>query len=482
MTLTTEASTPAPGIPPVAPQSLAARLVEHARRAKGLIIAVAGVGAVLSGLVGYYTTYKTVTGATTSTAARPASADGVNPLSIVAAPFANLTGDPTQDYVAAGLTANVTSDLSRIRDAYIVAASTAAAAFKDKNADVQQVGKALGVRYVLQGSVQRNGNKIRINAQLADTSSGAQLWTESFEADQGDLFALQDRVTTRIGNSIGREMVVNGARESEKRKSNPKVADLILRARALSLVPRTVTYFDQIESLYREVLAMEPDNVNALVGLATNMALRAGYFGHTLPDAQAREKYYAQSKELALKAKQLDPDYGLAYLALMLYAEAHDDYPGQLRAAQKAHELAPREPRLTQSLAHTFLMGGDGSGAKKLLEEAMSMDPKHPVDLILFNLGLSHFMLGDYDASIDWFQKAVETNPTYFDAYGWISMAYAIKDDMPNSQASLAKLRTADPKGSFVTRRKPMSSSPQAYKKFYNDTYLPAARKAGIMS
>ena len=481
MNTTTEASTSAHVIPPEAPQSLASRLVEHARRAKGVIIAVAGVGAVLSGLVGYYTTYKTVTGAATTAAAHPASPNSVNPLSIVALPFANLTGDPTQDYVAAGLTANVTSDLSRIRDAFIVSAATAAA-FKDKAADVQQVGKALGVRYVLQGSVQRNGNKIRINAQLADTSTAAQLWTESFEADQGDLFALQDRVTTRIGNSIGREMVVNAARESEKRKSSPKVADLILRARALNLVPRNVAFFDQIEALYREVLAMEPNNVNALVGLANNMALRAGYFSHTLPDAQAKEKYYVDAKNLALKAKQLDPDYGPVYLALMLYAEGHDDYPGQLRAAQKGHELAPRDPRLTQALAHTLLMGGDPNGAIQLLEEAMSQDPKRPVDQILFNLGWANFMRGDYDVSIDWYQKTIEANTTYIDAYGWIAMSYAIKGDMEKSQAFLAKLKNADPKGSFVTRRKPMSSSPDAYKTFYNEKYLPAARKAGIMS
>src|SRR5208283_6116990 len=95
--------------------------------------------------------------------------------------------------------------------------------------------KDLGVHFVLHGGVQRSGTKIRINAQLADTTSNAQLWSESFEGDQSDLFALQDRVTTLVGNSIGREMFIVAARESEARKRNPTVADLTLRAWALEV-------------------------------------------------------------------------------------------------------------------------------------------------------------------------------------------------------------------------------------------------------
>ena len=223
-------------------------LVSHARKVKTAIVAVAGVGAVLSGLVGYYTSYKAVKGVPEAAAtAQPPSAV-VNPLSIVVLPFTNQTGDPAQAYVADGLTTSVTADLSRIRDAYVVNAATAAA---HGGKDLQQVGRTLGVRFVLQGSVQRSGTKIRINAQLADAITNAQLWTESFEGDQADLFALQDQVTTRIGNTIGREMVVNAARQSEKSKGNAKVGDLLLRARAMNLNQRTLAYFNDIEGLWR---------------------------------------------------------------------------------------------------------------------------------------------------------------------------------------------------------------------------------------
>ena len=100
------------------------------------------------------------------------------------------------------------------------------------------MGKDLGVRYVLQGNVQRGGEKIRINAQLADTSSGGQLWAETFDGDSSDLFALQDRITSRIANSIGREIVVAAARESEARKTDPQAGDLLLRAVALTIKTR----------------------------------------------------------------------------------------------------------------------------------------------------------------------------------------------------------------------------------------------------
>src|SRR5208283_2218867 len=154
-------------------------------------------------------------------------------------PFQNLTGNANQAYVADGLTPSLTADLSRIRDAFIVNAATAFT-YKDKPVSAQKVGKDLGVHFVLQGGVQRNGTKIRINAQLADANSNAQLWSESFEGDQSDLFALQDQVTTLVGNSIGREMVIVAARASETHKSSPKASDLMLRARALSQKPASL--------------------------------------------------------------------------------------------------------------------------------------------------------------------------------------------------------------------------------------------------
>jgi NAD(P)-dependent dehydrogenase (short-subunit alcohol dehydrogenase family)/TolB-like protein len=217
-------SAPPEDVPPPAPAaSRWVRLSGLLKRFRGPIVAVGAFGAVLSGLLGYWRAYETVQTVVVSKPAAPAVAADAGPLSIVVLPFKNLTGDATQAYVADGLTASLTADLSRIREAFIVNAATAFA-YKDKPVTAQQVGKDLGVHFLLQGSVQRNATKIRISAQLADANSNALLWSDTFEGDQSDLFALQDQVTARIANSIGRGIVIVAARESESRKTSPKAA------------------------------------------------------------------------------------------------------------------------------------------------------------------------------------------------------------------------------------------------------------------
>src|SRR5208282_5764478 len=252
-----DASPPAPAAKPAASW---AKLWVQLKRFRGPIAAIAAFGAILSGFLGYWSAYQTVEKVVVPKSAPAAVTADAGPLSIVVLPFTNLTGDPNQAYVADGLTASLTSDLSRIRDAFIVDAKTAFA-YKDKPLTAQQVGKDLGVHFVLQGSVQRNGTKIRINAHLADANSNALLWSDTFESDQSDLFALQDQVTARIANSIGREIVIVAARESESRKSSTKAADLMLRARALDLKPRSLKNLQEMEDFYRQALALEPNNV-----------------------------------------------------------------------------------------------------------------------------------------------------------------------------------------------------------------------------
>ena len=125
---------------------------------------------------------------------------------MVVLPFANLSGDPGQDYFADGITENLTTDLSRIRKSFVIAPRTALT-YRGKSVDAREVGKELGVRYVVEGSVQRDQNRVRVNAQLIDAASGAHLWAERFEEDVADLFKLQDQVVARLGNTLGFELV-----------------------------------------------------------------------------------------------------------------------------------------------------------------------------------------------------------------------------------------------------------------------------------
>jgi TolB-like protein len=123
-------------------------------------------------------------------------------LSIVVLPFANLSGDPAQDYFADGITENLTTELSRIKDSFVIARNTAFT-YKGKSVDAKGIGKELGVRYVLEGSVQRDQNRVRVNAQLVDAETGAHLWADRFDNEVADLFKLQDEVVTRLADSLG---------------------------------------------------------------------------------------------------------------------------------------------------------------------------------------------------------------------------------------------------------------------------------------
>ena len=160
-------------------------------------------------------------------------------LSIVVLPFTNLSGDPAQDYFADGITENLTTDLSRIRNSFVIARNTAFT-FKGKNIDAKEIGKELGVRYVLEGSVQRDQNRVRVNAQLIDAESGAHLWADRFEEDMADLFKLQDQVVARLAN----RWVSNSSRRKRKkapvqRIPTPSILRCVAGPRCGSLQPLT---------------------------------------------------------------------------------------------------------------------------------------------------------------------------------------------------------------------------------------------------
>jgi TolB-like protein/class 3 adenylate cyclase len=145
-------------------------------------------------------------------------------LSIVVLPFANLSGDASQDYFADGITENLTTDLSRLSGSFVIARNTAFT-FKGKNADAREIGKELGVRYVLEGSVQRDQNQVRVNAQLIDAESGGHLWAERFDKPLANLFRMQDEIVASLASQLGAELITDEARRAE-RVSNPDSMDL----------------------------------------------------------------------------------------------------------------------------------------------------------------------------------------------------------------------------------------------------------------
>src|SRR6202453_8594 len=237
-------------------------------------------------------------------------------LSVVVLPFANLSNDPNQDYFADGVTQNLTTDLSRIRDSFVIARNTAFT-FKGKAIDAKQIGKELGVRYVLEGAVQRDQNRVRVNAQLIDAGSGAHLWADRFEEDVADLFKLQDQVVARLANSLGYELVKSEAEKGARSKS-PDAVDLAMRGWALvwqeQQQQRRKENNNAAQALFEQALKIDPNETDALVGgaYAPMMEYARGW-------ATPGTDYDAKIPGQADRAIALSPDNLRAYDAKSLY-------------------------------------------------------------------------------------------------------------------------------------------------------------------
>ena len=192
-------------------------------------------------------------------------------LSIVVLPFANLSNDPEQGYFADGITEDLTTDLSRIANMLVISRNTAFT-YKNKPVNAKQIGRELNVRYVLEGSIRRSGNRVRANAQLIDAETDAHLWAERFDRDTDDLFALQDEVTGRIAIALNLELV---CAEAARSADHPDALDFILRGRALSSTPPTTENYAEAIRLYERALTLDPQSVEAQALLARILAARA---------------------------------------------------------------------------------------------------------------------------------------------------------------------------------------------------------------
>ena len=400
--------------------------------------------------------------------------------SIVVLPFANLSGDPEQAYLADGLTTKITTDLSRAAGLFVIAATTANT-FKEKQANVQQVGKDLGVRYALQGNVQRSGEKIRINAQLADTSSGGQLWAETFDGDRSDLFALQDQITSRIANSIGREIVVVAARESEARKTDPQASDLLLRAVALTTKSPTLENLQQQEKLFRELLLLDPNSVDAMARLASCLLNQRRSFINVL-GPQAAEEKLKEGYSLALKAKDIDPANAFTYEALGWYFIYRRDLSQAISALQKGMALNRNHMQFYNGLAFANLISGEPKKTIGYAEQSLSLDPRGPqITIPMVILGLGNFFLGHDDLAIEWLEKARTETPKSPNPLYNLAAAYAKKGDLVKAKATAAELFRIAPNFKLSNGGTyPFPSSPEAYKKLWREVYMPAANKAGL--
>ena len=276
-------------------------------------------------------------------------------LSIVVLPFANLGGDPEQDYFVDGLTESLTTDLSRISGSFVIGRNTAYS-YKGKHLDLKQIGRELNVRYVLEGSVQRAGNRLRVNVQLIDAETGAHLWAERFDKPVADLFDMQDEIVARLASQLGTQLIAAEARRAERAPS-PDSMDLYYQGLAWFNKGVTREFMTRARNFFERALALDPDNLDALIGTAQVDATAGA--AHLTDD---RAMVFAEAEATLTKALLLAPDNAVAHQFMGLV---------QLQTKRATQAVAEFEralaldPNLADARAHVGLAKlFDGRGKK----------------------------------------------------------------------------------------------------------------------
>ena len=373
----------------------------------GLIAAFAAMGTVLAGLAGYWTTYRTITREILASVKPGPTAPR---LSVVVLPFSNLTGDAAQDYLGDVITEELTTSLSRIPHSFVIARSTAFT-YKGKAVDVRQIGRDLGVRYILEGSQEQGGNRVRVNAQLIDADTGAHLWADQFDADRTDLLDMQDRIATRLSRALQIRLIeVDAARVARTHPGDADAEQLAMRCQAVLVGAHPGSVEAQGGySLCERALERDERNVRALVSLSFKFTDRI--LSEQSPD---RESDVRQASELVSRALATDPnDYG-AHFAKAEILLGQQRFEEAIVEAERSLTLNPSfvSAYSALSVASSFL--GRPQEALDYADKAMRLSPRDP-NLYAFylNKGFALSLLDQDDQAIGWLRRAVAAAPQW---------------------------------------------------------------------
>jgi adenylate cyclase len=397
-------------------------------------------------------------------------------LSIVVLPFANLSSDPEQQYLADGITEDLTTDLSRLAGMFVISRNTAFT-YRNKPIDTKQIGRELGVRYVLEGSVRRSGNQLRVNAQLIDAESDAHLWAERLDRNTGELFALQNEITSRIAVEVGGELV---RAEAARPTNNPDALDYILLGRAAYSKPASRENYAEAVSLFEKALALDPSSVAVQPWLASTFV---GRVLNGMSDAPTSDLQHAD--EAIARTLAVWPNNARAHFA-----------EGQVRRAQSRYEEAIPEYERAIALDHNLAAAYAYLGTCKLAtgsidevipneEQAIRLNPRDwNLGGWYFTIGAVHLLKGQIDDAIVWLEKSRSANAGYHRTRASLAAAYALKGDAQHAAAELAEARNLNDRYSSIASLK----TAQGYqvleapkiRALAEATYFDGLRKAGM--
>jgi TolB-like protein/class 3 adenylate cyclase/Tfp pilus assembly protein PilF len=359
-------------------------------------------------------------------------------LSIVVLPFANIGGDPEQEHFVDGVTESLTTDLSRIRSAVVIARNTAFT-YKGKPLDVKTIGRELNVRYVLEGSVQRAGTRMRVNVQLIDAETGNHLWAERFDKPLADRFDMQDEIVARLAGALNAELAAAEARRAERAPS-PDSLDLYFQGLARFNKSATPDDVARARSFFDRALAADPDNVDALVASARADMVAAIIF---VSDPAAA---FAAAEAKLTKALLSVPDHALGHLVLG-HVEILTKRGAQgIAECEHALELDRNLAAAHASIGLGKVLIGRAEESETRVVEALRLSPRDTLAYVWMSFaGTAKHHLSSYEQAVAWFRRSIEANRNYPLAHFLLGAGLALLDRVDEARSAVEVGLALDP-------------------------------------
>jgi TolB-like protein/Tfp pilus assembly protein PilF len=389
--------------------------------------------------------------------------------SIAVLPFDNIGGDPKWGRLADGITEDIITDLSHSRG-LIVIARNSTEVYKGRPIDIRQVGRGLGVRYVLEGSIQPMGERVRVTAQLIEAASGSHVWSERYDRPVDDLFAVQNDVTGKIAATLAsyRGAVAEAERNLLRRKPPANLTAFDTYLLALDMKHKvTKESLLKAESLLRKALELDPQLARAHVALVD-----VYFYLIDLGLASSVDEAVAKLTEAAEKAVQLDPDDGKTHQSLGIAYAYHGKPEQALAEYDRAETLAPSDADLLLINAWAIPQFGQSARAVILAEQALKLNPHYP-DWYNQGLGIAYFFGEQFDKSAKY--RLLVKEPLALD-YAFLAMAHAYLGRTSETETAAAKAKKLDP--AWIAER--YLSEAGGYAEKEAEVFVNGARKAGL--
>ena len=389
--------------------------------------------------------------------------------SIAVLPFTNMSDDPEQDYFSDGMAEEIITALSRLHWLFVIGRNSTFV-YKGAAHDVRRVGSELGVRYILEGSVRKSGPRVRVTSQLLDAAAGQQIWSERYDRDLTDIFAVQDEITASVIGAIEPKLLAAEARRAQLRNAHELGAwDEV--ARALSRFWR-FTEPDSAKAIetLRRAVDKYPRYAPAHSMLASALLI-SSYVGWTPPGS---ERDVATA--LAYRSVALDDSDPWGHLGLGISAVMGRLTDEAVRCFSTALELNPNFATAVGFIGFTLTLDGQTTKALQEFERAMRMSPRDPFNSFFFaGKAAAYYLDGRFDEAIDWARQALQFRPEYVAAYRILAASLARNGQQEEAEAAVADLRKLMPEASITLARLSVPYTANTIEQF-----LAGLRKAGL--